>query len=146
MNLDRDELDHLRALAVIASEIGDREVDIDGTRYMVHTISSCNGTASFIVSARCRCGVTEDEHWCQVDDDTALVVLRSLAFERTAASRDCEHGLLRRSCDLCAANDEIRELIAENERLRSALRAVMTETGTSTLAHHVARAALNGPK
>jgi hypothetical protein len=37
----------------------------------------------------------------------------------------------------------LNELRAENTRLRAALRAVMTETGTSSLAHHYARDALD---
>ncbi len=37
----------------------------------------------------------------------------------------------------------IRNVTDERDRLRAALRAVMTETGTSTLAHHYARDALD---
>ena len=36
----------------------------------------------------------------------------------------------------------VPELLAENQRLREALRTVIRETGTSSLAHHAARAAL----
>lgn len=38
--------------------------------------------------------------------------------------------------------EKLSTLLAERDRLRAALRAVMTETGTSSLAHHYARDAL----
>lgn len=32
--------------------------------------------------------------------------------------RDCEHGLLRGSCNLCDYEDDIKQLQAENEQLK----------------------------
>jgi hypothetical protein len=75
--------DDLRQLAAAVSEFGDQEVAINGTHYRVQAIESCSGTVSFIVAARCECGVTEVAHWCEVDDGTAKAALEALHYERT---------------------------------------------------------------
>lgn len=51
--------------------------------------------------------------------------------------RDCEHGKLRRSCDICEYEQEIKELTEDNQRLKDWLYRIQRTAALNDAGYHV---------
>ena len=60
--------------------------------------------------------------------------------------RVCGYGAAGDVCDSCDTHAQLVSALAEIERLRAVLTQVVHETGTSTMAHKIALAALHADK